>query len=259
MREKITALIPCRNEEDNIAGCLESVLWADEVLLVDSFSTDKTLDIAQRYPVRIVQHEYINSAAQKNWAIPRVKHEWVLIVDADERVTPRLKEEIIQILENGTSYYGFRIFRLNHFMGKPVYHCGWDKDDVIRFFRRDYGRYEERQVHADMIISGGPVGVLKGKLLHYTFRSFDQYMKKFDRYTCWAAKDRDKVTGKVEWYHLTLRPLFRFIKQYILKRGFLDGKHGLIICILASFSVFLKYAKLWEIQLERKEEKTPPS
>lgn len=259
MREKITVLIPCGNEEDNIGQCLESVLWADEILLVDSYSTDKTLEIARQYPVRIIQREYVNSASQKNWAIPQAQNEWVLIVDADERVTPDLKTEILDILHKGTKYYGFRIFRLNHFLGKPVYHCGWDKDDVIRFFRRDYGKYEERHVHADMIITEGPVGVLKGKLLHYTFRSFHQYMKKFDRYTSWAAKDRARVTSRVKWHHLSLRPLFRFVRQYVIKRGFLDGMHGLVICILASFSVFMKYARLWEIQIDRSRKKTPPS
>ncbi len=259
MREKITVLIPCGNEEENIAECLESVLWADEILLVDSYSTDKTLEIARQYPVRIIQREYNNSASQKNWAIPQAQHEWVLIVDADERVTKPLQEEIRSILEKGTDFYGFRIFRLNHFLGKPIYHCGWDRDDVLRFFRRDHGKYEERHVHADMIITGGPVGVLKGKLLHYTFRSFDQYMRKFDRYAAWAARDRDRVTKKVAWYHLTLRPMFRFIRQYIFKHGFLDGRHGLVICILASFSVFMKYARLWEIHLDRERKKTSGS
>ncbi len=253
-REKITVLIPCFNEEEMIEGCLESVKWADEILIVDSFSTDKTLEIARKYNPHIIQHEYINSAAQKNWAIPQAKYPWVLIVDADERVTPQLRDEILEILEKGTEYSAFRIYRQNHFMGFKINHCGWDKDDVIRLFRRDKGRYEEKHVHADMIIDG-KIGVLKGKLLHYTIRSFEQYMKKFDRYTSWAALDRSKKTKKVKWYHITLRPLWRFFRQYILKLGFLDGMPGLILCILASFSVFMKYAKLWELQVKNEKNK----
>lgn len=246
-REKITVIIPTFNEERNIKDCLETVKWADEILIVDSYSTDKTLEIARQYTERIVQREYINSAAQKNWAIPRATHPWVMIVDSDERVPPLLRDEILKLLENPGDFVGFRLFRQNHFLGKPIRFCGWQRDDVLRLFRKDKGRYQEREVHADVIVDG-KIGVLKNKLLHYTFQSFDQYMKKFDRYTRWAARDRARTTQKVRWYHLTLRPLWRFIRQYFLYLGVLDGKAGLIICLLAAYSVFLKYARLWSQQ-----------
>ncbi len=246
-REKITIIIPTFNEEHNIRECLESVKWADEILIVDSYSTDKTLEIVRQYTNRILQHEYINSAAQKNWAIPQATYPWVMIVDADERVTPLLRDEILAVLYNPDDYVGFRIYRQNHFMGKPIRYCGWQRDDVLRLFLRDKGRYQEREVHADVIIEG-KVGTLKNRLLHYSFQSFDQYMAKYDRYTKWAALDRAKITKKVRWYHLALRPLWRFIRQYFLYLGFLDGKAGLIICTLAAYSVFLKYARLWAMQ-----------
>ncbi len=246
-RDKVSVLVPTFNEEENIRDCLESVKWADEIVVVDSYSTDRTLEIARKYTDRILQHEYVNSASQKNWAIPQVSNEWVMIVDSDERVTPELRDEILGILENPGEYVGFRMYRRNHFMGKPIRYCGWQSDDVLRLFMRDKGRYQEREVHADVFIEG-KVGVLKNKLLHYTFKSFDQYMKKFDRYTRWASKDRAKKTPKVRWYHLTLRPLWRFFRQYILYLGVLDGKAGLIICSLAAYSVFMKYARLWADQ-----------
>lgn len=247
-REKITVIIPTFNEEANIKECIESVRWADEVMVVDSFSTDKTLEIAKTFTLRILQHEYINSAAQKNWAIPQAAHPWVMIVDADERVSTELQDEILAVLSKPDGYAGFHLFRLNHFMGKPVRFCGWQRDDVLRVFRRDVGRYQERAVHADVEVVNGKVGVLKHKLYHNTIQSFDQYMKKFNRYTGWAATDREKVTKKVRWHHLMLRPVWRFFRQYVLYQGFRDGLVGVIICMMAAFSVFFKYARLWEIE-----------
>jgi hypothetical protein len=171
----------------------------------------------------------------------------VLIVDADERVTPALREEILATLTSQHPYDGYSIYRQNHFLGKTIRFCGWQRDRVLRLFKRDIGRYEDKEVHANVIVNGR-TGVLKNKLLHYTFSSFEQYLRKFDRYTTWAASDRGKKTARVRWHHLTLRPAFRFFRQYVLQLGFLDGKTGLIICALAAYSVFLKYAKLWERQ-----------
>lgn len=251
-RAKITVLIPTFNEENNIRDCLESVKWADEILVVDSFSSDRTVEISREFTDRIIQHEYINSATQKNWAIPQATHPWVLVVDSDERVTPGLRDEIVSVLQgDGNGYDGFYIYRINHFLGKRINHCGWNRDDVLRLFRRDKGRYQDREVHADVVLEGKSTH-LKGKFLHFTFRNFEQYFKKFDRYTTQAAGDRARKTSKVRWYHLTLRPAFRFFKQYVLRAGFLDGREGLIICSLAAFSVFMKYAKLWERQKSKK-------
>lgn len=245
-RRKLTAIIPCFNEERNIAECIDSVKWADEIFVVDSFSTDRTPELARERGVRFVQHEYVNSATQKNWAIPQATHDWVMVVDSDERVTPELRDEVLAVLASNDPLEGYYIRRLNHFVGKRVRFSGWQNDRCIRLFRRDKSRYQDRHVHADVIVDGR-VGQLKSMLLHYTFESFDQYMKKFDRYTSWAARDRAKKTSVVRWHHLTLRPLGRFFKQYILRLGFLDGSAGLVISTLAAYSVFMKYAKLWEI------------
>ncbi len=256
MRHKITVIIPTYNEEKNIRAAIESVRWADEILVVDSFSTDATPDLARQMGARVLQHEYVNSATQKNWAIPQATHPWVMILDADERVTPALREEILAFLENPGDVVGLRIFRANHFMGRPIRFSGWQDDSVLRVFLRDKGRYLDREVHADVVIEG-PVRVLKSKLYHNTFTSFDQYMRKFDRYTTWAAGDRAKTTRDVTVVHLFLRPCWRFFRQYVLRFGFLDGKPGLIVCMLAAFSVFLKYAKLWE-RLEREKRGSRP-
>ncbi len=250
--KKITALIPCKNEEINIRDCLESVKWADEILVVDSGSTDRTLAIVREYTDCILEHEYVNSAAQKNWAIPQTRHEWILIVDADERVTPELAGEIQELLRKGPEAAAYRIYRRNHFLGKEIKHCGWNRDDVTRFFKKSNARYPEKNVHADLLVDG-KVSVLKGRLLHYTCRDLDAYVKKWERYTTWAAGDIVDKNKKAGLSRIIGHPLWRFIKQYILRAGFLDGTEGLIICRLAAMSVFMKYIKAWAILKNKKE------
>ena len=246
MTAKITALVPTFNEEENLRDCLASVRWADEIFVVDSFSPDRTLEIAREFSARMVQHEYVNSAAQKNWAIPQASHPWVLLVDADERVTPELGEEIRRILAEGPRFGGYWIRRSNHFLGRRMKHCGWETDQVIRLFRRDLGRYQEREVHAEILLPG-PLPVLRHPLLHYSFRSFRQYWRKMQLYSDWGASQLYKEGRRAGWISVGLRPPLRFFKMYFLRLGFLDGVHGLVLCMLAAFSVFLKYAKLWEL------------
>lgn len=246
---KLTILIPTFNEERNIRDAITSAAWADQVLVVDSFSTDNTVAIAREMGARVLEHEYINSATQKNWAIPQAAHEWVMVLDADERITPELRDEIQQFIKSPGNDAAMRIYRANYFMGKPIRYCGWQDDSVLRVFPRDRTRYLDREVHADAIIDGGGnVRIARSRMPHYTFDNFEQYMKKFDRYTTWAAGDRAARTKKVTAVHLLGRPLWRFFKQYLLRLGILDGRAGLVVCTLAAFSVFLKYAKLWERQ-----------
>jgi glycosyltransferase involved in cell wall biosynthesis len=247
MTAKITALVPTFNEEENLRDCLAALRWADEIFVVDSYSQDRTLEIAREFSARVVQHDYANSAAQKNWAIPQASHPWVLLVDADERVTPELRDEIRRILEEGSPFDGYWIRRANHFLGRRMRHCGWETDKVIRLFRRDLGRYQERDVHAEIQLPG-PVPVLRHRLLHYSFRSFRQYWRKMQLYSDWGASQLHKEGRRAGWVCIGLRPPLRFFKMYLLRLGFLDGIHGLVLCMLAAFSVFLKYAKLWELQ-----------
>ncbi len=245
---KLTVIVPCRNEETMIRDCLESVKWADEIFVVDSGSTDRTVEIAREYTARVVEHEYVNSAAQKNWAIPQATHEWVMVIDCDERATAELQDEIRGLLGGGDpACDGYWIYRKNTFFGKPVNHCGWERDKVLRLFRRDRSRYQDKHVHAEVMVEG-TVGVLKGKLEHHTYRSFDQYLEKFGRYTTWSALDLRRQGKKATFGRIFLRPVFRFIKMYVLRQGFRDGTAGLVLCWLAAFSVFMKYAKLWVMQ-----------
>ena len=166
-------------------------------------------------------------------------------MDSDERVTPRLAREIEKVLAEGPKRDAYRIFRRSFFLGHPVRRCGWNKDSVIRLFRRDVCRYEEKRVHAGLLVGTGRVGRLRGKLDHYTFWSFDQYFEKFGRYTTWAAEDLHEKGRRCGLLSFTFRPAWRFFRHYVLELGFLEGRKGLIISALGAFSVFTKYARLW--------------
>jgi glycosyltransferase involved in cell wall biosynthesis len=244
-RLPLSVVITTFNEEVNISDCLESVLWADEILVVDSYSTDRTLELARRYPIKILQREYFGSAAQKNWSIGKVKHEWVLILDADERVTAGLAQEIKEILTRGPRFYGYYLRRQNVMLGRVIRHSGWSTDKVIRLFHRDKGRYPNRRVHADLDIEGA-VPTLKNALTHYTYRDFQQYFEKLLNYAEWGAAQGFREGRRVGLIEIVGRPLWRFIRTYFLQLGILDGLHGVAVCGLQASGVFLKYLRLWE-------------
>lgn len=241
---KLTVIVTCENEEKDIRTCLESVKWADEIMVVDSGSTDRTLEIAREYAHRIIEHEYVNAATQRNWAIPQAAHEWVFIVDSDERATPELQAEVRALMAGTPRCDGYRVRRKNWFFGVEMPHCGWERDVVLRLFRRGAGRYEDKHVHADAVVDG-VVGLLDSSLEHRPYRSFDDYLEKFGRYTTWSALDL-KARGKRPGLRdLVGRPLFRFFKMFVIRQGFRSGLAGLVLSGLGAFSVFMRYAKLW--------------
>ncbi len=250
MAHTLSVLIPCKNEQRNLRPCVESVLGlADEVVVADSGSTDRTLAIARELGCRILEREYVNSANFKNWAIPQCVHPWVLIVDADERVPPQLASEIRALLAGAPAHDGYRIYRRNFLFGQEVRYSGWQTDDVLRLFRRDLCRYEERRVHADVVVSGGNIGWLRERLVHYTAWTVDQFLgKKVGRYTTWGAEDLWDRGRRAGWTELALRPFLRFLRHYVLRRGFLDGRVGWIMAVMSAFYVFVRFAKLWEME-----------
>ncbi len=247
---KITVLIPTFNEEDRIRGCLESVRWADEILVVDSFSTDRTLEIVGEYGSRILQHEYESHASQLNWAISQATHAWILILDADERVSPELQRSLLQLRESNPAHSVYSIKRKNYFFGQEIKHGGWGHDWIFRFFHRDQGKYEECGYHGKFRSKQKPTRI-QGTIDHCTYRSLDDYFRKFHLYTTEGARILDQKNKKIHILHLTLHPCWRFFHMYILRLGFLDGIPGLIVCTLASFYVFTKYVKLWYFQTSR--------
>lgn len=247
---KITVIVPTLDEEGNLRKLLPLLTWADELLVVDSFSHDGTLDVVRQHNGRLLQREYGYSASQKNWAIPQSRHEWIFLVDADERPTPALLGEIEEFRRGeGGDAVAFWIGRENYFLGERVRHSGWRGDRVIRLFHRDRCRYEDKRVHAE-IIADGRVGNLRGKLEHHTCRSLAHFMAKMERYAGWAARDSLPGTRRVGFYHLAVKPVFRFLKHFIWQGGILDGRIGLMISMIMAWGVFLRYAKLHELRRE---------
>ncbi len=234
------------NELDIIGRSLESVAgWSDDVVVVDSFSTDGTAELLQRTAgVTLRQRIYSGPADQKNWAIERAGHEWILLLDADELVTPALRAEIDGLLAAPALLDAYWIGRDNHFMGRRIHHSGWAGDKVVRFFHRDRARYDSKQVHEEIVLDGLRVGRLRGRLLHYTFKDLDHFLDKTRRYARWSARDHADRTPRVGLYHLLVKPVYRFWKHYVIQGGFRDGREGLVISLVLAYGVFLRYAYL---------------
>jgi glycosyltransferase involved in cell wall biosynthesis len=249
---QLSAIVTTLNEEGNIAECLATLSFADEILVVDSYSTDKTVVIAAAIPrVRVLQHEYAGNGPQCNWAMDRAAHPWVLFVDADERVTPALAREIQSLLGKEPSADHYFLRRDNVFVDRVIRHSGWGQDRLVRLLRRGSARYPEQRVHADMH-PDGPTPTLGAPLLHYTFRSLPQYLEKLHRYAEWGAQDLAQEGRRAGLLQVALRPAWRFFRMFVLEAGFLDGLHGFVVCALQGYGVFLKWARLWELRrLER--------
>jgi glycosyltransferase involved in cell wall biosynthesis len=251
MSSKLTVLIPCRDERANIRPCIEAARRiADEILVADSGSRDGTQDIARELGARVIEREFVTFADFKNWAIPHARHAWVLIVDADERVTDELAAEIRATLADPPpDRDGFWIYRKSFFMGHEIRHSGWNTDKAFRLIRRDVCRYRPKRVHEEIAVDPERAGRLHARLLHYTYWSYDQYFRKYVDYTRWGAQDMWDRGQRPTWHGLLIRPFLRFLQLYIVRRGFLDGLAGIQICMLQSFFVsFVKQGRLWEMQ-----------
>ncbi|MCC5943290.1 MAG: glycosyltransferase family 2 protein [Bernardetiaceae bacterium] len=247
MRNKVSAIITTFNEAHNLREAIQSIEWADEIIVVDSFSTDSTLEIANELADKVLQRKYEDPASQKNWAIPQAQYEWIFILDADERVSLALANEIKLILDTETiDCDAFDIPRLNIFMNKTIRYSGWQGDSVIRLFKKSC-RYESKKVHEEIITKGIKVKKLKEKLVHHTYKDIKHHLYKLDKYTSWKAEEHIKKNKRITFFHLYIKPVARFIRQYILKLGILDGKVGLIIAWFSAYSVFLSYLKAWRM------------
>ncbi len=244
-RLPLSVLVTTLDEAENLQACLDSVCWADEVVVVDSGSSDATVEIAHRAGARVLVHPYESAARQKNWALPLVRHPWVLILDADERVSPELAAEIQGVLAADGPADGYFLNRRSFFLGQAVRHCGWDRDFILRFFRTTQGRYNDKLVHETLQLDGRSAR-LRGALWHYTYRSFADYLERLNRYTARGAADLRAAGRRPSIAALLLRPPARFLRMYVLQRGCLDGRVGLLVCTLAAYSVWLKYARLLE-------------
>ena len=247
-RAKLSVLLPTYNCAEIVRRTLESVKWADEILVVDSYSTDKTLDICREYGARIIQHEYINSAKQKNWALPQCRYEWVLQIDSDEILEPGLKEEIEEAIASAPpEVHAFRIPRKNHVLGRWMRYGGIYPDYQTRLFRKDKGRWIEREVHAHVVVPG-EVRMLQHHILHYGMPHISKQLRNLDRYTRYEADEMRKQGKRFRWYHLLFHPWLIFFYRYLWLQGFREGYRGFIVAAYMAIFDFFAHAKLWEIE-----------
>jgi len=242
---KISVIVITNNEEQNIVDCLKSVEWADEIIVVDSESTDRTIDLARQFTEKIFTRKWEGYVPQKRFALNLATNEWVLSLDADERITPELKQEILNLTPENIS--GYKIRRKNFLLKKEITSCGWEKDYQLRLMKKNKASFSDRLVHEKFIVDG-EVSTLKNPMLHYTFSSFTDYLNKINYYTSLKAQELFKKKKKVGSWKIFTHTVSAFFAFFIFRKGFKDGVYGLIISFLHSVSTMMNYIKLWELQ-----------
>lgn len=247
-RQRCSVTIITLNEESNLRDCLASVAWADEIILVDSGSTDRTVDIAREFKAKVFANPWTGMREQKNFAAERANGLWIFNIDADERITPEGQEEILATLANPAAD-AYAVPRKNYFLGRWMRHGGWYPDDVIRLYRKDKGEYGGINPHAGVVVKSGKIAALREPLTHYTYTSFRHYIAKQYPYSDAAARDL-AARGKLPAFpalQIFVKTTWKFIEVFIIKRGFLDGIHGLIAAFGSTFAAYMKQARLWEL------------
>lgn len=245
--KKLSVVIIARNEEANLPRCLGSVKWADEILVGDSGSTDRTVEIARSYGARIVTYEWTGFGPAKQIVSEQAEGEWILSLDADEEVTDKLAEEIKAAVGSDQGAVGYNIRRRTLFLGRWMYHGGWYPDWVTRLYRRESGRISGYAVHEGIAVDG-PTARMNNDLLHYSYPTLEIYLQKLNRYTTLAAQEAIGRGQTASLWHIVVNPFAKFIKQYVLRAGFLDGTEGFVLAVLSAGYVVIKYTKLWQLQ-----------
>jgi glycosyltransferase involved in cell wall biosynthesis len=239
---KITATIITLNEERNIARAIESLRCCDEILIVDSGSVDRTVELAEKLGVKVVEAGWLGYAAQKNWASEQAANDWILSLDADEALSEALEAEIWTLKKSGPRYDAYTMPRLARYLGKWILHSGWYPDRKIRLYHRAKAKWVGEFVH-ESVQASGRVGHLQSNILHFTCDSLSEHLRTLDRYTTLAAQEIAARGVKVPLYRVLLDPCWTFLRTYFVQRGFLDGHEGLVIAYMAAFYTFLKYSK----------------
>ncbi|HJZ77188.1 MAG TPA: glycosyltransferase family 2 protein [Vicinamibacterales bacterium] len=255
---RVSVTVITRNEAAEIADALSSVAWADEIVVVDSQSTDHTVTIARRFTDRIVVRDWPGYIAQKNYAASLATHDWILSLDADERVTPGLAAEIRSRLAAAPPEAGFRIPRVTWHLGRWIRSTDWYPDHQLRLYDRRSAEWSGRYVHEAVTVRGA-VGELHGELQHYAYRDIADHLETIDRYTTLAARQMHEAGRRAGWIDLAVHPPLAFLRNYVLRGGFRDGAIGFVISRMNAYYVFLKFAKLWELQRGMAAGKQPQS
>jgi glycosyltransferase involved in cell wall biosynthesis len=253
---KLSVTVITRDEAANLAAALESVAWADEIVVVDSESTDATVEVARRYTRRVIVRPWPGYVAQKNYAAAEAAHDWILSLDADERVSPELAAEIRRLIQQEPAAPGYRVPRVTFHLGRWIRSTDWYPDYQLRLYDRRRARWTGRHVH-ESVQADGAVATLGGELRHYAYRNLSHHLQTMDRYTTLAARQMWEDGRRAGWADVALHPPLAFLRNYVLKAGIRDGMPGLIISILNATYVALKFAKLWELCSHSTS--TPPS
>jgi glycosyltransferase involved in cell wall biosynthesis len=251
-RPTISAIVVCFNEEENIGACLESLRWCDEIVVVDSFSTDRTVEICRRFTDNVIQRPWAGYIGQKAFALSQATKEWVLLVDADERVTPELTEEMQEALSrDGGAYAGYAVPRLVFYLNRWWRRGGWYPDYKTRLFRRERATLGGSDPHEKVLVDG-QVRRLRHPLHHFTYRNIEDHVQRINRFTSISSGELRKQGDRWKLTDALLHPAGRFLRCYFLQRGFMEGFAGFYVAVTAAMYVFLKYAKLWELEVEEK-------
>ena len=244
-RPRLSAVVITLNEEDRIRATLASVAWADEIVVVDSGSEDKTVSIAREFTDHVVIHPWQGFAGQKNFAIEQASGEWILSLDADVVVEPGLRAEIERVLSAPDARVGYRVARRNVMWGRWIRHGRLYPDWQLRLFRRGHGRFVDRAVHESVQVDG-TVGQLETPLVHHSYRDTADFLRRADRYATLAADEWVRSGRRFHATQLVTAPLGRFLSMYVWHRGFLDGWRGFLLAVLYAYYVFIRSAKIWE-------------
>lgn len=249
----LTVAIITYNEEKNIGRCISSVLpIADEILVVDSFSTDKTEDICREFNARFLKNPFKGHIEQKNFALQCATHDYVLSLDADEALSPELLEEIKRVKADW-QYDGYEFHRLTNYNGFWVRHCGWYPDTKLRLVKKERAEWRGKNPHDILKMKNDErIGFLRGDLLHYSYESISSHIQQTDKFTTIAARAAFSDGVRSSRFKIVTRPVFKFLRDYFFKLGFLDGRYGFIICCINSLSALLKYSKLYDLQIGKK-------
>ena len=243
---RLSVAVITLNEAHHLRRCLESTAWADELVVVDAESHDKTVQVAREFTDRVMVRPWAGFAAQKNFALDQCAGEWILSLDADEEAAPELRAEIMTTIAGAQAHDGYAVRRQNVFLDRWIRHGGLYPDWQVRVFRRGRGRFEERAVHESVSVKGS-LGRLAGHLVHRSYDGVSDFVERANRYSSLAAEQMIRDGRRVRAEQLVLKPLGRFLSMYLVRRGFLDGRRGLLLASLYAYYVFMRSAKVWEV------------
>lgn len=251
-KQLLSALVITHNEERNIQSVLENLSFADEIIVVDSFSSDQTFEIASSFKnVKAIQHTFENFASQRNYAISLATNSWILFIDADERVTPDLKKEIELAINEENQIAAYFMYRTFMFKKERLRFSGWQTDKIIRLFKKENAFYNHEKIVHEKLIINGEAGKLKNKLIHFSYSTFDDYKQKMIFYGKLKAQEELAKNTKPNFFHFYIRPAYQFLHQFLIRLGFLDGRKGFTICYLNALSVSSRFQELKKIRISK--------